>query len=68
MQQVAHVETLVKIVTLDDGSKIEYDYLVIATGADPRVLPVPGSDLKNVIVMRNVKDSVQLENGFIILI
>src|SRR6478609_11707251 len=32
-------------VGLADGSTIEYDKLLIATGSQPRVLPVPGAGL-----------------------
>jgi 3-phenylpropionate/trans-cinnamate dioxygenase ferredoxin reductase component len=43
-------------VVLDDGSKLGFDGLVIATGAAPRRLPVPGVSLPGVHVLRSVDD------------
>jgi len=44
-------------VTLDDGSTLRYDQLLIATGASPRHLNVPGSDLPGIHYLRTVEDS-----------
>uniref|UniRef100_A0A1I8AVG0 Rieske domain-containing protein n=1 Tax=Steinernema glaseri TaxID=37863 RepID=A0A1I8AVG0_9BILA len=49
-----------KFVTLRDGEKIEFSKLVIATGARPRRLNVPGSDLPGVLYMRTVDDNAKL--------
>ena len=43
-------------VRIADGA-IGYDKLLIATGATPRVLPVPGADLGNVLTLRTFEDS-----------
>ncbi|HNG81775.1 MAG TPA: NAD(P)/FAD-dependent oxidoreductase, partial [Burkholderiaceae bacterium] len=42
-----------------DGSLIEaeYDRLLIATGSNPFILPVPGKDLKGVIAYRDIADT-----------
>ena len=37
-----------------------YDRLIIATGARPRVLPIQGSDLKNIFVFRDVSNVEQM--------
>ncbi|PVG84578.1 nitrite reductase (NAD(P)H) [Nocardioides gansuensis] len=37
-------------------SELEYDVLVMATGAAPFVPPVPGKDLRNVFVYRTIED------------
>jgi NADPH-dependent 2,4-dienoyl-CoA reductase/sulfur reductase-like enzyme len=50
-------------VTLDNGATINYNNLVIATGGDPRVLPFPGFDLRNIFVMRNVEDAHNVEKA-----
>jgi len=44
-------------VQLDDGERIPYARLLIATGAEPRRLPVPGADLDGVLYLRTVADS-----------
>jgi 3-phenylpropionate/trans-cinnamate dioxygenase ferredoxin reductase component len=46
-----------KQITLADGERVGYDRLLIATGAEPRRLPVPGADLDGVLYLRNVEDS-----------
>lgn len=44
-------------VTLDDGSVLPYDALVIATGARPRRLSLPGADLAGIHYLRGVADA-----------
>jgi nitrite reductase (NADH) large subunit len=43
-------------VTLSNGEVQAYDVLVLATGAEPFVPPVPGKDLDNVFVYRTIED------------
>lgn len=47
------IKTDTKIVTLSTGATLEYDKLYIATGCKPRKINIPGSDLKNVVVLRD---------------
>jgi nitrite reductase (NADH) large subunit len=44
-------------VTADDGTKAEYDRLLLATGSNPFKLPVPGNDLLGVIGYRDIADT-----------
>ncbi|XP_057654676.1 apoptosis-inducing factor 3-like isoform X1 [Diorhabda carinulata] len=44
-------------VILSNGKTLKYDKLYIATGSNAKKLKIPGSDLKNVIVLRNVDDA-----------
>jgi 3-phenylpropionate/trans-cinnamate dioxygenase ferredoxin reductase component len=44
-------------VVLGDGERVDYDALLLTTGAEPRSLPVPGADLAGVHVLRTVGDS-----------
>lgn len=46
-----------KSVTLDDGSMLGYDRLVLAVGAAARRLPLPEMDAKNVFVLRDGDDA-----------
>ena len=44
-----------KVITVD-GTEAPYDRLLIATGSDPFIIPVPGNDLEGVISFRDIKD------------
>src|SRR5687768_5138473 len=46
------IERATKQVTLSDGSAVAYDKLILATGASPIALPIPGADLENVMFLR----------------
>lgn len=44
-------------VEFGDGERIRYERLLLATGAEPRRLPIPGADLPGVHTLRNVDDA-----------
>jgi 3-phenylpropionate/trans-cinnamate dioxygenase ferredoxin reductase subunit len=44
-------------VILGDGDRVPFDRLLIATGAQPRTLPVPGADLPGVVTLRTIGDA-----------
>jgi len=46
--------------TLDSGREIPFDRLLLATGATPRRLDLPGSDARGIHYLRTVEDSESL--------
>jgi 3-phenylpropionate/trans-cinnamate dioxygenase ferredoxin reductase subunit len=44
-------------VELDDGRRLQYDAVLLATGATPRTIGLPGSQLPGVMTLRRLEDS-----------
>jgi len=44
-------------VELDGGERLGWDRLLLATGSEPRRLPLPGADLDGVLYLRDLGDS-----------
>ncbi len=53
---VETVDRAAKRVTAASGRSVHYDKLLIATGSDPFIIPVPGKDLPGVISFRDMRD------------
>jgi 3-phenylpropionate/trans-cinnamate dioxygenase ferredoxin reductase subunit len=53
-----------KEVALDDGERLRYDRLLLATGAERRRLTIPGSQLDGVLYLRSLQDSDALRERF----
>jgi len=53
---VTAIDRAAKTVTSRSGRTVGYDKLLIATGSDPFIIPVPGKDLPGVISFRDMKD------------
>ena len=58
------IDPAARRVTLADGSSLPYERLLLATGATPRPLPVPGADLGGVHYLRTIADSQALRAAF----
>src|SRR5262245_7750528 len=56
-RRVTQIDPAARSVTLDDGSRREYGALLIATGADPVRLPIPGAAGGAVFYLRSWADS-----------
>lgn len=57
------IDRAARTVTLSSGTKIAYDVLVIATGARANALPVPGADLRGLMVLRTAADAETLKRA-----
>ncbi|MDF0543273.1 nitrite reductase large subunit NirB [Sphingobium sp. H39-3-25] len=53
---VVGIDRVNNIVTSRGGRVMSYDRLLIATGSDPFIIPVPGKDLPGVISFRDMHD------------
>ena len=60
---VRRVDTRERKVELDGGRRYGYEQLLIATGATPRRIAVPGADLDGVFTMRTLTDATAIRNA-----
>src|SRR3954471_9470785 len=51
------LDTTAREIALDGGERLPYDRLLIAVGAEPRRLQIPGAELDGVLYLRSVEDS-----------
>jgi nitrite reductase (NADH) large subunit len=56
-KSIKHIDRRGRRVTTDDGIVAEYDRLLIATGSNPFMLPVPGAKLAGVLSYRDIHDT-----------
>ncbi|MDI5961470.1 NAD(P)/FAD-dependent oxidoreductase [Streptantibioticus silvisoli] len=75
-QPVTTLDRAAKTVTLGDGTPLSYDKLLLATGAEPRRLDIPGTDLVGVHHLRRLAHAERLravlaslgrENGHLVV-
>ena len=55
-EKVVGIDRAANTVTGEHGTTRPYDALLVATGSDPFILPLPGKDLPGVIGFRDVSD------------
>lgn len=56
-KKVVTIDRKARKVIADDGTEASYDRLLLATGSNPFILPVPGKDLPGVISYRDIADT-----------
>ncbi|MFI8822644.1 NAD(P)/FAD-dependent oxidoreductase [Streptomyces sp. NPDC053431] len=61
-QPVTAIDREARTVRLGDGTVIRYDKLLLATGAEPRRLDIPGTDLAGVHHLRRLAHSERLRD------
>ncbi len=54
---ITQIDRISRKVIAADGFEESYDRLLLATGSNPFVLPIPGKDLPGVITYRDIKDT-----------
>ena len=57
---VTQIDRVRRKVIAADGTEADYDRLLLATGSNPFMLPVPGKDLPGVISYRDIKDTDEM--------
>jgi nitrite reductase (NADH) large subunit len=55
-KKVTSIDRSAKTVTAEDGTTAPYDKLVIATGSNPFIIPIPGHALPGVVTYRDLDD------------
>jgi len=61
-EEISGINRKKRLVKTTDGRAAPYDRLLLATGSDPVILPVPGHDLPGVVCFRGIHDvEVMLE-------
>jgi nitrite reductase (NADH) large subunit len=56
-KKIIKIDRVKRLVIADDGTTAEYDRLLLATGSNPFMLPIPGKDLEGVISYRDIYDT-----------
>jgi nitrite reductase (NADH) large subunit len=59
-KKVVKIDRKAREVIADDGTREHYDRLLLATGSNPFILPLPGKDLKGVLTYRDIYDTEQM--------
>ncbi len=62
-KKIGRIDRKRRVVEAEDGTCAEYDRLLLATGSNPFMLPVPGADLPGVISFRDISDVEAMINA-----
>ncbi|MGB0671479.1 MAG: nitrite reductase large subunit NirB [Rhodospirillales bacterium] len=60
---VKTIDKAAKTVTSEAGVVMDYDELVLATGSDPIMLPLPGRELEGVVTFRDLADVQRMDRA-----
>ncbi|MEP4034259.1 nitrite reductase large subunit NirB [Roseibium polysiphoniae] len=61
--RVSEVDREARTVTSENGITAAYDKLVIATGSNPFIIPLPGKDLEGVLTYRDLDDVEKMKDA-----
>jgi nitrite reductase [NAD(P)H] large subunit len=56
-RKIVAIDRAARRVVAEDGAAEGYDRLLLATGSNPFILPVPGADLEGVLAYRDIGDT-----------
>src|SRR5687768_18078376 len=59
-KQVTRIDRVRREVIAADGTLEPYDRLLLATGSNPFILPIPGTDLEGVLTYRDIHDTEKM--------
>ena len=59
-ETVEEIDRAAKTVTASTGDVLSYDKLLVATGSNPFIIPLPGHDLEGVIAYRDLEDTERM--------
>jgi nitrite reductase (NADH) large subunit len=61
--EITKIDRIRRTVETADGAAVGYDRLLLATGSNPIILPVPGHALPGVITYRDIRDTHTMINA-----
>jgi nitrite reductase (NADH) large subunit len=59
-KKVARIDRVARVVVAEDGTREPYDRLLLATGSNPFILPIPGVNLEGVLSYRDIYDTERM--------
>jgi 3-phenylpropionate/trans-cinnamate dioxygenase ferredoxin reductase subunit len=62
-RRATRLDTARGAVAFDNGEEINFDHLLIATGASPKRLTIPGTELPGVYYLRTIEDADRLRHA-----